>query len=196
MPTARTRLGGDHVAKISSDNHSWTLDAHGPLLDLERFRPDLKYFDDPQRWYPAAVDWRIAVLWPWRVIVSTVSVKDKGGPCQMRRPTTGKRGAPSCGLRLATTNAAVLLPSAADCGEYRQAAGAIAEGIANRTHIRACESLSGKPVEQQWKTCCSRQNCRDVLFIWSRAEERGVCRPVDTALSFKSFRAILGRAFF
>ena len=29
------------------------------------------------------------------------------------------------------------------------------KGIANRTHIRACESLSGKPVEQQWKTCCS-----------------------------------------
>jgi hypothetical protein len=41
-------------------------------------------------------------------------------------------------------------------------------------------------VEQQWKTCCSRQNCRDVLFVWSRAEERGACRPVDTALSFKS----------
>ena len=80
--------------------------------------------------------------------------------------------------------------------QYRQAAGAFAEGIANRTHIRACESLSGKPVEQQWKTCCSRQNCRDVLFVWSRAEERGACRPVDTALSFKSFRAILGRAFF
>jgi hypothetical protein len=73
---------------------------------------------------------------------------------------------------------------------------AFAKGIANRTHIRACESLSGKPVEQQWKTCCSRQNSRDVLFIWSRAEERGACRPVDTALSFKSFRAILGRAFF
>ena len=81
-------------------------------------------------------------------------------------------------------------------GQYHQAAGAFAEGIANRTHIRSCESLSGKPVEQQWKTCCSRQNCRDVSFIWSRAEERGACRPVDTALSFKSFRAILGRAFF
>ena len=51
-------------------------------------------------------------------------------------------------------------------------------------------------MEQQWKTCCSRQNCRDVLFIWSRAEERGACRAVDTALSFKSFRAILGGAFF
>jgi len=70
------------------------------------------------------------------------------------------------------------------------------ERLPNRTHIRACESLGGKPVEQQWKTCCSRQNCRDVLFIWSRAEERGACRPVDTALSFKSFRAILGGAFF
>jgi hypothetical protein len=83
-----------------------------------------------------------------------------------------------------------------DCDEFRKAASVVAKGIANRTHIRACESLSGKPVEQQWKTCCSRQNSRDVLFIWSRAEERGACRPVDTALSFKSFRAILGRAFF
>jgi hypothetical protein len=30
-------------------------------------------------------------------------------------------------------------------GEHRQAAGAFAKGIANPTHIRACESLSGKP---------------------------------------------------
>jgi hypothetical protein len=52
----------------------------------------------------------------------------------------------------------------------------------------ACESLSGKPVEQQWKTRCSSQNCRDVLFIWSRAEERGACRLVDTALSFRSLQ--------
>jgi hypothetical protein len=55
-------------------------------------------------------------------------------------------------------------------------------------------------VENRWnssgKLVVPRQNCRDVLFIWSRAEERGACRPVDTALSFKSFRAILGRAFF
>jgi hypothetical protein len=29
-----------------------------------------------------------------------------------------------------------------------------------------------------------------------RAEERGACRLVDTALSFKSFRAILGGVFF
>ena len=37
---------------------------------------------------------------------------------------------------------------AADCGKYRQAAGAFAKGIANRTHIRACES----PVENRWNS--------------------------------------------
>jgi len=29
-----------------------------------------------------------------------------------------------------------------------------------------------------------------------RAEERGVCQPVDSALLFRSFRTILSRAFF
>ena len=34
-----------------------------------------------------------------------------------------------------------------------------------------------------------------MVFTWShRAQERGVCRLVDTALSFKSFRTVLGRA--
>src|SRR5262249_39535971 len=55
----------------------------------------------------------------------------------------------------------------------------------------------GEPVEEQWETCRGSQKKHGVIFIWShRAEERGVCRLVDTALSFKSFRTVLGRAPF
>ena len=61
------------------------------------------------------------------------------------------------------------------------------------THIQA--------VENQWKSSGKHvgeaKNKHGVVFIWSRrAEERGVCRLVDTALSFKSFRTVLGRALF
>ena len=54
-----------------------------------------------------------------------------------------------------------------------------------RTGGRAVENMSEKPKKH------------GVVFIWSRrAEERGVCRLVDTALSLKSFRTVLGRAPF
>ena len=61
------------------------------------------------------------------------------------------------------------------------------------THIQA--------VENRWKSSGKHvggtKNKHGVVFIWSRrAEERGVCRLVDTALSFKSFRTVLGRAQF
>ena len=32
--------------------------------------------------------------------------------------------------------------------------------------LGACEASGGKPVEQQWKTCGSRQKLADVIFIW------------------------------
>src|SRR5215831_4206133 len=56
-------------------------------------------------------------------------------------------------------------------------------------------------VENRWKSSGKHvggtKNKHGVVFIWSRrAEERGVCRLVDTALSFKSFRTVLGRAPF
>jgi|SRR5215467_12175516 len=56
-------------------------------------------------------------------------------------------------------------------------------------------------VENRWKSSGKHvggaKNKHGVIFIWShRAEERGVCRLVDTALSFKSFRTVLGRAPF
>ena len=55
----------------------------------------------------------------------------------------------------------------------------------------------GVPVEDQWKTCRRSQKKLGVVFIWSRrAEERGACWLVDTALSFKSFITVLGRALF
>ena len=47
---------------------------------------------------------------------------------------------------------------AADRGQYRQTAGAIAQALmpndgGTLVHTQAGESLSGEPVEQQWKTC-------------------------------------------
>ena len=83
-----------------------------------------------------------------------------------------------------------------------QAAGAVAQALIAGvcqgwrhagTHIQA--------VENQWKSSGKHvgeaKNKHGVVFIWSRrAEERGVCRLVDTALSFKSFRTVLGRALF
>ena len=67
-----------------------------------------------------------------------------------------------------------------------------------RRHVRwHTHTGCGEPVEKQWETCRRSQKKYGVVFIWSRrAEERGACWLVDTALSFKSFRTVLGRAFF
>ena len=66
-------------------------------------------------------------------------------------------------------------------------------GMYAATHIQA--------VENRWKSSGKHvggtKNKHGVVFIWSRrAEERGACWFVDTALSFKSFRTVLGRAPF
>src|SRR5262249_59606279 len=79
---------------------------------------------------------------------------------------------------------------ATDCHEYWQARSATCWPTCTLAHTQAgC----GEPVEEQWETCRGSQKKHGVIFIWShRAEERGVCRLVDTALSFKSFRTVLG----
>src|SRR5262249_42796535 len=84
-------------------------------------------------------------------------------------------------------------PSCRSCCASPDCRGLPAVAAGWHTHYRL--------VENRWKSSGKHvggaKNKHGVVLIWwRRAEERGVCRLVDTALSFKSFRTVLGRAPF